>query len=119
MHEMTVAEEVLASTAREAQRIGARKAISITLCKGPYSCVNAASLTFCIEAIAGGTVLEGTQIRFRDLERGVLCPNCGPVPDEPKDTAAVCPRCNSKAEVLTGTELFLEMVELDVEEDSP
>ncbi len=119
MHEMTVAEEVLASVAREVRRNGARKAISITLCRGRYGCVNPASLTFCIGAIAEDTVLDGAEVKFRELEPGVLCPNCGPVAAVSEDAVAVCPHCAGPAEALTGTELFLEMVELDVEEDCP
>ncbi len=116
MHELSLAEAILNSVENEARRHRARAVSSVRLRVGRLSGVDRRSLSFCLEAISAGTVMEGARIDVGEVGPELVCGECGRFPVE-RPKALVCPKCGAPAELSPGTDLFIEEMELDGEED--
>ena len=114
MHELAFAEQILTAVAREASQYPDAKVTRIRLSAGKYLGLDRASLTFCLEAISQGTLIEGARIDLVELGPEFECPACGRVALE-NDTAVTCPKCGAEGAASPGTELFIEEIELDDE----
>ena len=116
MHELSFAEQILKVVEHEARKNGARKVNRVRLRVGKLSGVDKESLSFCLEAIAAGSLMDGSRIEVTEVEPELVCAACGrfPVGDA---SAAVCPRCGKPAELSPATEVYVEEIELNDEED--
>ena len=117
MHELSLAEEVITSVTETARTYGVDRVAGLTLRVGKYSCVDKSSLSFALEAMAPDTVLDGAAVAILDVEPAVVCPACGrtAVAD---DAPAICPVCGQPAKLMSENDLYIEAMELDVEEDT-
>ena len=116
MHELSFAQQILHCVEREARKHGAQQVTCIRLKVGKLSGVDKGNLSFCLEAIAAGTIMDGAAVEATEVASQLVCPTCGRFPlDGVTDSA--CPRCGRNAEVEPATEVLIEEIELDVEED--
>ena len=114
MHEFSVAQEIIKSVLREAERHGAKKVLRIELEIGEITFLNPDQITFWVEEGMRGTVGEGSEIVVKRIEPEIQCGDCGflgklRVEEDPKYhfilPVFLCPTCGSrKIEITKGRE---------------
>lgn len=118
MHELATAQDVLSIVQREALRYEAVQVKAIRLRMGIHSHLERRSLSFCLESIAQDTVLEGARIEITPCEADVECAECGRFPyDGDPDAEVRCPKCGALAKRMPPTEIYIQEITLDVEDD--
>ncbi len=117
MHELSFAAQILETVQREVAGYPGCRVRRIKLRAGEMLALEPASLRFCLEGIAEGTVMEGAQVDFEEIPAEMNCPVCGKVRmRSPVDR--LCPQCGEIGKPLGNTELILEEIDLD-EQDNP
>jgi len=116
MHELGFAEQILNCVVGEARRHGARRALRVKLQMGKYSGLEKASLSFCLEAISAGTLMEGAEIEIEETAAEWFCANCGRFTLD-EHAEPICPVCGGKAALTEGMELYVKEIELDDDEN--
>jgi len=113
MHEMSVAESLVAQIAEEVRRHGFRRVREVRVRLGALGHVEPEALRFCFDAVSRGTVAEGARLALETVAGEGRCPACG-------STVALaerydlCPACGAAhVEMTAGDELRL--AELEVE----
>ena len=112
MHELGVANEVLAAVLSEAERNAARKVTAVTLRVGVLRAIEADHLTFLFDHLARGTPADGARLSILADPVRVDCPSCGA-----QDALSVpwqCPRCGGQRIAATGGDA-LEIVSLEID----
>ena len=117
MHEMSFAESILRVVSRASRENGRRPVTRVVLKVGKMSGVDPASLRYCLDAIASGSAMEGAKIDVVEVAPGLVCARCGRLPIG-EARAPVCPKCGGPAEVSPATDLYVEEIELNDEEDT-
>jgi len=112
MHELSFAQQILESVVREAEEYPGHKVIRIKMRAADALALEPASLRFCLEAIAVGTVAEGAAIEFEETSPEIECPRCGRGPAESRFDA-ICPQCGAAAVIVASTDLVIEEIELN------
>lgn len=114
MHEMSIVESLL-ETMRETLTAcphGQVRAVRVRV--GALRRVEPLILQFCYEAAVRDTPMAGSRLEIQPVEAGAKCESCGlefPVEQHWFE----CPRCHScRARLMTGDELDLVDIELDV-----
>jgi len=111
MHELAIAESIVAIAERHAQ---GRRVTGVELKVGHLRQVVPSALAFAFELITEGTALEGAELIVEDVPAAGECRSCGahtPLPDFPLQ----CASCGGMdVELTAGEELVVES--LDVEE---
>ena len=116
MHEMAIAQQIIESVSSEACKHNATRVLGVTLWVGQFSCINDMSLSFCLEAISPGTVLENARIEISQIDNIACCETCGEFRFEGAEM--ICPECGHEGQPALGTELYIGELELDVEENN-
>ncbi|MGC9327171.1 MAG: hydrogenase maturation nickel metallochaperone HypA [Candidatus Hinthialibacter sp.] len=119
MHELSTAQDVLSIVQREALAYNAVHVKSIRLRMGVHSHLEPRSLSFCLESIGQDTILEGAHIEIIPCEADVECAQCGRFPyDGDLNGEIRCPKCGAIAQRMPPTEIYIQEITLDVEDDS-
>jgi hydrogenase nickel incorporation protein HypA/HybF len=112
MHELSFATQILDRVQQEARNFPRSKVTRVRLSAGELLCIENASLTFCLEAIAAGTVMENAEIEIAEVPLELECAQCGRTPVasalEPH-----CPRCGEIGTLVAGTDLIIEEIEFN------
>ena len=115
MHELSIAESILAAVRTElASRPGARPT-RVGLRIGELAAVDVDSLTFCFEAVLKGTDWESLQLDARVCPKRRMCKECG------NEFAVVeynadCPACtSSNTKLISGDELDFDYLEVETD----
>jgi len=116
LHELSFAAQILRCVEQQAREHRAPRVSRLRLRVGRLSGVNRDNLAFCLEAVADGSVMQGAQIEVDEAGPELVCPSCGRLPVDGM-VKPVCPACGKEAELVLNTEVTIEEVELDVEED--
>jgi hydrogenase nickel incorporation protein HypA/HybF len=116
MHEMAFAEQVLESIQQEVSVYPGCTVTRVRLRAGERLALEPASLRFCLEAISTGTCMEGAAIEMEEVGPELDCPKCGRV-TVASALETVCPKCGQGCPPTMGTELIIEEIELNDEED--
>lgn len=114
MHELGITQNIVQIVQEEAARAGATRVSKVKLLVGEMTGIVDASLQFCFEFCARGTVAEGAEL---EIERVPLRARCSGCAEEfaVEGYRLVCPACSSRqVEIVTGRELKIR--ELEVEE---
>jgi hydrogenase nickel incorporation protein HypA/HybF len=112
LHEMSFATQVLECVERTALAYPGARVVRVRIAAGEILALNEASLTFCLEAIAAGSVMDGATIEMTTRPLELRCARCGPFALN-SVSEAVCPVCGGSAAVSGGRELIVEEIELD------
>ncbi len=110
MHELAIAESIVAIAARHA---GARRVTKVEVKVGHLRQVVPSALEFAFELVADGTTVEGARLELGEVEATVACRVCG-LEDAVADFPLACNACGSlDVEVTGGEELLVESLELE------
>ena len=111
MHELSLAESMLAIVEKSARDGGFRKVAVIRLEIGQLSCVMPEALRFCFESVTRGSLAEGARLEIIEIAGEGCCPGCAMMlPLE--ELYGICPDCGLPLEITSGTEMRVK--ELDV-----
>jgi hydrogenase nickel incorporation protein HypA/HybF len=113
MHEMSIAQSLIAILEEEMEKHRARSLKSVRLHIGRMSAVVPDALSFCFQVITEGTALEGAKLDMEIIPLRASCRECGNE-FEVKDYVFVCPECSStRIDSIAGQDLSI--VEMEVE----
>jgi hydrogenase nickel incorporation protein HypA/HybF len=114
MHEMMVAESLLATISAEAAKQNAKPANARISC-GTLNAINDEVLCFAFEAIAKGTPCEDMKLKIEHKPMQGRCKRCNESFDIELSNPG-CPKCNGEDfELLPDAPLLLEEIELETE----
>jgi hydrogenase nickel incorporation protein HypA/HybF len=110
MHELSIAESVVAIVERHAR---GRTVLRVELKVGHLRQVVPSALSFSFELVAQGTVAEGAELAMEEVPAAGRCRECGgetPLPGFP----LACRTCGGlDVDVTRGEELLVDSLELD------
>ena len=118
MHEFSVCQNLLQQVEALARAHGARAVSRIRLQLGPLSGIEAVLLEQAFTVARAGTVANGAMLETESLPVRVRCQVCG-VASEVPPNRLVCGACGDwHTELLSGDEMLLASLELELEEDN-
>ena len=118
LHELSVAMSLVDIACEELTRLGARRALAITVQVGPLSGVVPDALTFAFDEATRGTPLEGARLDIDEVAAVIYCDQCDAERELPSMQGLVCPNCGAPAlQLVRGRELALTALEID--DDGP
>jgi len=110
MHEMIVAQNLLAMIKIEAEKQNIQPVKAKISC-GALNCINDETLAFAFTAIAMNTPCEGMELEVEQKPMSARCRNCGLV-FEIENFGSKCSKCDSEDfELLPDAPLVLEEIE--------
>lgn len=113
MHELSIAQSILETALAEAEKHGGKHIRALSVKLGKASHIEPESLELCLEAAAKGTIAEGARTQIEPVATTAKCTACVFTFLVHGDEL-ICPRCgNRNLEIVTGTEVFLESLEVD------
>lgn len=114
MHEMGIAEGILASTLDAARGAGATKVNSVDITVGQLTEVMPDALTFAWDAIVAETIAEGAVLNITMLDAASRCADCGHEWAHDRYSGAQCPSCGGYlVALLRGRELKIDSIDID------
>jgi hydrogenase nickel incorporation protein HypA/HybF len=112
MHELSIAESVVAVASRHAR---GRRVEKVTVRAGHLRQVVPAALELAFELVAEGTAVEGAKLEIEPVPAAGRCHDCG-IESELEGFPLLCPRCGSlDVELISGEELLVDSLELEEE----
>jgi hydrogenase nickel incorporation protein HypA/HybF len=115
MHELSIAESILAAVRAELSRHPGAWPIRVGLRIGELAAVDVDSLSFCFEAVLKGTDWESLQLDARVCPQRRRCQDCG---NEfaVVEYRAACPTCaGSNTKLTSGDELDFDYLEVETD----
>jgi hydrogenase nickel incorporation protein HypA/HybF len=112
MHELSIMSYLLESVQEEAEKLGARRVLSIELVIGERMAVIDDSLLFCFDLLTPGTVAEGANVHVRRVGMRFHCEIHGDYARAGDDFQ--CPSCHRVGQLTdAGQELLVESMEIE------
>lgn len=96
MHELFIIEGVIKTVEARREKHGFSRVRRVDLVCGKYSCLAEENLTFCFDAVTGGTFLEGARLTVTRLPGRFSCAGCGAEFGADDNRGEVCPSCGSR-----------------------
>jgi hydrogenase nickel incorporation protein HypA/HybF len=116
MHELSLAQNIVEIVHQHVQPPDLSNVRSVNVLVGTASGVVADSLAFSYSAIVAGTPLASSTMKIEEVPYRIHCRACGITSDH-DDGLRICPACGSvETNVLSGTELRVQAIELTEEE---
>jgi hydrogenase nickel incorporation protein HypA/HybF len=116
MHELSVAQALVEQVEELAKQHGATGIHLIRVRIGPLAGIVGDMLATAFPLAAAGTIAESTRLELVESAIRVRCRTCG-AETEAQANKLVCGACGDwQTEVVSGDELILETVELDIPE---
>jgi hydrogenase nickel incorporation protein HypA/HybF len=115
MHELSIAESILAAVRKEVANHPGSRPIRVGLRIGELTAVDVDSLTFCFEAVLKGTDWENLQLDARVCPLRRICNDCS---NEfaVVEYDATCPACGGGSTKMTsGDELDFDYLEVETD----
>jgi hydrogenase nickel incorporation protein HypA/HybF len=113
MHELAVTQSILDISLRHAQKVDAKRIVTINLVVGKFSSIIDDSVQFYWDMIAEGTIAHGASLHFTRVPAEMKCLECGHT-FEPDDKTFACPACLSpRVRVTKGDELRVESIDVE------
>ena len=110
MHELSIVSSLINLITNDAERKKIRKVISYRLVVGDQSSVDTRCLTFALENLTPGTVLEGAKcelVREKSEGKCKICANHF----KPEPPFYSCPKCHGSSEFIKGRDIYIEYYE--------
>jgi len=119
MHELSVAEALLALAIEHGERAHARHISDVYIVVGQLSSVVDESVQLYWDMISAGTLAARARLHFRPVPARLACQDCGrqyaPAADE-----LGCPACGSlHVKIVAGEELYLEAIDVVADDEAP
>jgi hydrogenase nickel incorporation protein HypA/HybF len=112
MHEMSLAESVLAIIEDYAQREGFARVKTVRLEIGRMAGVEIEAMRFCFDAVTRGSVAEAAALDIVELPGAGWCLKCSEA-IEMEEPLGACPRCGShQVQVTGGAEMRVRELEV-------
>ncbi len=111
MHELSLAEGMLAIVEQSVRRSGFTRATVIRLEIGRLSCVMPDALRFCFESVTRSSLAEGAQLDIVEIAGAGRCRRCDTIMAL-QEPWGVCPDCGASLEVTSGTEMRVKEIEV-------
>ncbi len=112
MHEMSLAESMLAIIERQAQAQSVRRVRSVLLEIGALAAVEPEAMHFCFNAVTRGTIAEGATLTIVEMPAQGWCAQCAK-PALLPDQLACCPECGNAVRITGGRELRIRELEVE------
>ncbi len=108
MHELGIAQEVIAIVAEHA---GAARVTRVVLEIGQHAMILPDSIRFCFDLCSEGTVAQGAELEIRDVPARARCRDCGEevALEQP---FGLCPCGSADLQWLSGDEIKVKEMEL-------
>jgi len=113
MHEMMVAQSLLAAISSEAAKQNATPVCAKISC-GAFDAINDEAFCFAFEVVGRGTVCEGMKLEIEHKPIRARCRNCEDI-FEIELLSPTCPKCGGDFELLPSEPLMLETIEFETE----
>ena len=118
MHELSVALSLVEVACEKVATLGDARVDAVCVRLGPLSGVAKEALSFCFEAAARGTPLEGARLEIEDVPLTAFCPSCSAERQLASIQHLRCPVCDQPTpDVCGGREL--ELTALEVSDHAP
>jgi hydrogenase nickel incorporation protein HypA/HybF len=111
MHELSLAESMLAIVEQSVRRGGFTRATVVRLEIGRLSCVMPDALRFCFESITRGSLADGARLDIVEIAGAGRCRRCDKTL-EMEEPWGACPVCGAPLEVTLGTEMRVKELEV-------
>ena len=119
MHELSIAQSLVAELTAVAERNDAISVRTITIVVGALSGVEKTALEMAFPFAAEKTICNGAELVIKQQPAQILCNNCGKSSNS-EDIFYLCPECESdNIEVQAGRELMIESVNLELPDETP
>ena len=113
MHELALTESIVEIACEEARKQSARRVTRVRLDVGLLSHAEPDALTFCFEAVAAGTVVEGALLEIERTPGAGWCLDCGKSVGIAERFGA-CPECGQyRVRMTAGDELKIRELEIE------
>ena len=113
MHELDITQNILDIVLKEAKTAQANKITKINLVIGELSGIVSDCVQFYFDFLKKGNAAEEATIDFKLVPTELRCRDCL-ANFNPKDSAWICPNCQSTSlEVISGREFYVESIEVD------
>jgi hydrogenase nickel incorporation protein HypA/HybF len=109
VHELAIAEGVVRSVT---ERMPGARIVRVVLRIGTLACVEPAAMTFCFDAAAQGTPLEGAALEIVEVPARARCRSCGAGDVAVEPRIPLCPCGSADLELLEGDRLLVSAVEV-------
>jgi len=114
MHEMSICLALIEQVERIAAERGARSVSVITVSIGPLSGIEADLLARAFPLAAAGTPAESATLDIEHIDVAVRCSQCG-AESPARANRLLCGECGDfRTTIVSGDEMILQRVELDV-----
>ena len=110
MHELSITRSMLDLALAETKNHGARRISRIRLLLGEGGSVVPDCVRFYFDLMKPGTAADGAELEFRRAKLVLRCPKCGAEFGRLEDICS----CNAGAEIVSGQELAIEGIEVEV-----
>ncbi|HEB73952.1 MAG: hydrogenase maturation nickel metallochaperone HypA [Candidatus Omnitrophota bacterium] len=113
MHELAIAEGILAIVQDQIETYKLKHVSCVKLKIGLLTAVVPEALNFCFDSLVKDTPLEKTNLKIELVPVKARCKNCGREFRHKKrmDFFFLCPICGGELEIITGKELLVEEIE--------
>ena len=119
MHELSIVAGLFETLLEQARAHEAREVTRVRLKVGLLSGIVPELLASAFDMYKKGTIAENAVLDVETVPLGVRCRTCG-AESRKEDFIFTCPACASAdLEIVQGTEIFLERIELEIDEGAP
>jgi hydrogenase nickel incorporation protein HypA/HybF len=113
MHELSIAESLLAIVQDEIARHCLKNVLSVKVKVGKFTAIQPEALAFCFELITEDTPLKGVMLDIEVLAIKGYCEECKE-DFELEDPVMLCPKCQGwNVRIEGGRELYIESIEVE------
>jgi hydrogenase nickel incorporation protein HypA/HybF len=112
MHELSLAQSIADLALSEARKRNATGIKTIKLRLGEFTGLGREALEFGFAVVARGTPAAAAALEIEVIPLTVRCTSCNTSPFPAETFCFICTTCGAPAEIVTGTEMLVEYVEL-------